>query len=71
MVNGLADRLNKQGGSLDEWTRLVRSEVVLGDLAKAQAAYDSARKAYPDAGARQDLDALAAQAGLKTDGSSK
>jgi cytochrome c-type biogenesis protein CcmH len=71
MVKGLADRLNKQGGSLDEWTRLVRSEIVLGDLAKAQAAYDSARKAYPDAGPRQELDALAAQAGLRIDGSSQ
>ena len=71
MVNGLADRLNKQGGSLDEWTRLVRSEIVLGDLAKAQTFYDSARKAYPDANARQELDALAAQAGLKIDGSSQ
>jgi len=70
MVNGLADRLNKQGGTLEEWTRLVRSEIVLGDLAKAQGFYDSARKAYPDAAARQDLDSLAAQAGLKTEGSS-
>jgi cytochrome c-type biogenesis protein CcmH len=70
MVDSLADRLGKQGGSLDEWTRLVRSEVVLGDMAKAQSAYDAARKAYPDAAQRQALDALAAQAGLKIDGSS-
>ena len=68
MVSGLADRLAKDGGSLDDWTRLVRSEIVLGDLPKAQAAYNAARKAYPDAGGRAELDALAAQAGLKLDG---
>lgn len=68
MVNGLADRLARQGGSLDEWTQLVRSEIVLGDVAKAQSAYDSAKKAYPDGTERADLDALAAQAGLKLDG---
>lgn len=68
MVKGLADRLQKSGGSLADWTQLVRSEIVLGDIAKAQAFYDTAKKAYPDAGARQDLDGLAAQAGLKLDG---
>jgi len=68
MVSGLADRLARQGGSIAEWTQLVRSEIVLGDMAKAQAAYDAARKAYPEAMDRADLDALAAQAGLKLDG---
>ena len=68
MVSGLAARLSKDGGPLADWTRLVRSEIVLGDLAKAQSAYDAARKAYPDAGARAELDGLAAQAGLKLDG---
>jgi cytochrome c-type biogenesis protein CcmH len=70
MVNGLGDRLTKAGGPLADWTELVRSEIVLGDLAKAQSAYDSARKAYPDAGERAELDGLAAQAGLKLDGGS-
>lgn len=69
MVKGLSDRLTAQGGSLAEWTQLVRSEIVLGDLARAQSAYDAARKAYPDAGDRAELDGLAAQAGLKIDGS--
>jgi cytochrome c-type biogenesis protein CcmH len=68
MVSGLADRLAQQGGSIAEWTQLVRSEIVLGDMAKAQSAYDAARKAYPEAMDRADLDALAAQAGLKLDG---
>ena len=71
MVNGLADRLNKQGGTVAEWTQLVRSQIVLGDIAKAQAAYDSARKAYPKAADRAELDDLAAQAGLKLDGGAK
>jgi cytochrome c-type biogenesis protein CcmH len=69
MVAGLATRLAASGGTLAEWTRLVRSEIVLGDLAKAQSAYDAARKAYPDAADRAELDTLAAQAGLKLDGS--
>jgi cytochrome c-type biogenesis protein CcmH len=68
MVSGLADRLARQGGSLAEWTQLVRSEIVLGDMGKAQSAYDAAKKAYPDGGERAELDALAAQAGLKLDG---
>ncbi|MDR3475172.1 MAG: c-type cytochrome biogenesis protein CcmI [Devosia sp.] len=71
MVSGLSDRLTKEGGPLSDWTRLVRSQIVLGDLAKAQSAYDAARQAYPNAGDRQELDALAAQAGLKIDGSSR
>ena len=69
MVQGLSDRLTKNGGSLADWTQLVRSEIVLGDLAKAQSAYNAARKAYPDSGERAELDGLAAQAGLKIDGS--
>ncbi|HVW93845.1 MAG TPA: c-type cytochrome biogenesis protein CcmI [Devosia sp.] len=69
MVNQLSERLAKTGGSIDEWTRLVRSEIVLGDLAKAQAAYNAAKQAYPEATDRAELDALAAQAGLKLDGS--
>lgn len=68
MVEGLAGRLQQGGGSLAEWTRLVRSEIVLGDLAKAQQFYDLARRAYPDAAARAELDGLAAQAGLKLAG---
>jgi len=71
MVGGLADRLAKNGGPLADWTQLVRSEIVLGDLSKAQSAYDSARRAYPDSGERAELDGLAAQAGLKIDGSGK
>lgn len=65
MVAGLAARLDSQGGTIAEWTQLVRAYVVLGDLVKAQAAYDDALKAYPKAFDRGDLDAMALDAGLK------
>lgn len=65
MVEGLATRLDTQGGSIEEWTQLVRAYVVLKDLTKAQAAYDDAIKAYPKAFDRGDLDAVALEAGLK------
>lgn len=64
MVDGLAARLETEGGSIEDWTRLVRSRMVLGDTAAAQAAYDAARKAYPDASVRTELDVLAADNGL-------
>ena len=71
MVDGLAARLAKDGGPLADWTKLVRSEIVLGDIGAAQKAYDTARKAYPDAGDRAELDGIAAQAGLQLDGGAR
>lgn len=64
MVDGLDARLKSQGGSIAEWTRLVRSRMVQGRMADAQAAYDAARKAYPDPKVRTELDVLAADNGL-------
>jgi len=64
MVEGLSSRLTESGGSIDEWTRLVRSRLVLGQTELAQTAYDAARKAYPNAGDRAELDVLAADNGL-------
>jgi cytochrome c-type biogenesis protein CcmH len=64
MVDGLDARLKAQGGSVEEWTQLVRSRMVQGRMADAQAAYDAARKAYPDASTRTALDVLAADNGL-------
>jgi cytochrome c-type biogenesis protein CcmH len=64
MVEGLASRLASDGGTVEEWTRLVRSRLVLGQTAEAQAAYDAARTAYPDAAVRTELDVLAADNGL-------
>jgi cytochrome c-type biogenesis protein CcmH len=64
MVEGLSSRLTESGGSIEEWTRLVRSRLVLGQTELAQTAYDAARKAYPNAGDRAELDVLAADNGL-------
>lgn len=64
MVEGLSTRLLKDGGTIEEWTRLVRSRLVLGQTEAAQQAYDAARKAYPEAGDRTELDVLAADNGL-------
>jgi cytochrome c-type biogenesis protein CcmH len=64
MVEGLDARLKAQGGTVDEWTQLVRSRMVQGRMEDAQLAYDAARKAYPDAVERNELDVLAADNGL-------
>jgi cytochrome c-type biogenesis protein CcmH len=61
MVAGLAARLEERGGTPQEWARLVRSYVVLGEPDKANAALDKARKALAasPAEARAPLDAIA------------
>ncbi|MFD2649024.1 c-type cytochrome biogenesis protein CcmI [Devosia albogilva] len=65
MVSGLAERLARDGGTVEEWTQLVQSYIVLGDTAAAQAAYDDAVAAYPQAFDRGELDTLALGAGLE------
>lgn len=64
MVARLAERLAGEGGTLADWTQLVRSYLVLEQTAAAQRAYDGAVAAYPDTSARAELDALAKQGGL-------
>ena len=64
MVDGLEARLKGQGGTIQEWTQLVRSRMVQGRMNDAQADYDLARKAYPDKTVRTELDVLAADNGL-------
>jgi len=64
MVEGLSSRLESSGGSIEEWTRLVRSRLVLDQKDLAQKAYDAARAAFPDASVRTELDVLAADNGL-------
>ena len=64
MVDGLDSRLKSAGGTIGEWTQLVRSRMVQGRMDDAQLAYDAARKAYPDAAVRSELDVLAADNGL-------
>ncbi|WP_157955649.1 MULTISPECIES: c-type cytochrome biogenesis protein CcmI [Devosia] len=68
MVGGLADRLYAEGGSVEEWTQLVRSYLVLNDRDNAQRAYDAAVVAYPAAFDRGELDTLALDAGLTLNG---
>lgn len=66
MVEGLAARLAQGGGSLDEWTRLIRSQTVLGNRAEAKAALMTARgRLAGDASALSQLDTLASEIGLK------
>lgn len=65
MVEGLAARLKEDGGTADEWARLLRSYAVLGDRAKAEAALAEARTALAgDAAGLAALDAAAVQMGL-------
>lgn len=66
MVEGLSARLLSEGGSIEEWTQLVRSRLVLGERDAAKAAYGAAVEAYPDPGTRSTLDALAHEEGLMT-----
>lgn len=67
MVDQLATRLAQEGGSLEEWTRLVQSHLVLGDIESAAVAYRAAIVAYPDPEGRIALDELAEQAGISAD----
>ena len=65
MVEGLERRLAKQGGTPDEWLRLVRSHAVLGERDKALDALARAREALKgDDSARARLDAQARELGL-------
>ncbi|MBV8440107.1 MAG: c-type cytochrome biogenesis protein CcmI [Hyphomicrobiales bacterium] len=65
MVSRLANRLASNGGSVDEWERLIRAYTVLHEADKAKAALADARKALaPDQNAVASLDALAHDLGL-------
>jgi cytochrome c-type biogenesis protein CcmH len=65
MVEGLSARLQQNGGSLDEWKRLVRAYSVLNEPEKALAAFADARKGLAsDTGAIAELDRLARELGL-------
>ena len=65
MVSRLATRLASNGGSIDEWSRLIRAYTVLHEADKAKAALVDAHKALAsDANAVASLDALARDLGL-------
>jgi cytochrome c-type biogenesis protein CcmH len=68
MVETLAARLSATGGSVEEWSQLVRSYIVLGEMEQAQAAFDDAVAAYPAAFDRGELDTMALAAGLELNG---
>ncbi len=64
MVASLDERLNDTGGSIEEWTQLVRSYLVLGERDKALQAYEKAAIAYPDASDQESMRQLLEQANL-------
>jgi cytochrome c-type biogenesis protein CcmH len=65
MVSRLATRLASNGGSLDDWSRLIRAYTVLHETDKAKAALADAHKALAsNADAVVSLDALARDLGL-------
>lgn len=60
MVSGLAERLESQGGTAEEWARLMRSYAVLGQKDNAAAAARRARQALAqDDTALKTIDAMA------------
>ncbi|MDP3255819.1 c-type cytochrome biogenesis protein CcmI [Bosea sp. (in: a-proteobacteria)] len=66
MVEGLSVRLKEGGGTLPEWTRLIRSQAVLGDKAAARESLALARERLSqEASAAAALDALAGELALK------
>ena len=66
MVSGLAKRLKENGGSQQEWQRLIRAYWVLGRREQAAMALAQAKKQYAkDTGITQQLDAFAQELGLK------
>lgn len=66
MVDGLAERLAAGGGTLPEWSRLIRARVVLGDQPAALQALKTARERLSqDAAALAAIDALADELALK------
>jgi cytochrome c-type biogenesis protein CcmH len=64
MVEGLSARLASEGGTVDDWLRLMRSYVVLGRTDEARTALAAARAAHPDAADVRRLDTTAAGLGL-------
>ncbi|TGD97226.1 c-type cytochrome biogenesis protein CcmI [Methylobacterium nonmethylotrophicum] len=65
MVEGLAQRLAEKGGTPEEWARLVRSFMVLGERPKAEAALAQARTALGgDAGRLAPVEEVARETGL-------
>jgi cytochrome c-type biogenesis protein CcmH len=66
MVEGLAARLAEGGGSLADWSRLIRSQAVLGEREAAQKSLALAReRLVSDQAAATALDGLRSELGLQ------
>ena len=48
MVAGLAERLATEGGTPDDWARLINAQIVLGRTEDARAVYEEARTVFAD-----------------------
>jgi cytochrome c-type biogenesis protein CcmH len=67
MVDGLAERLKKDGGDIEGWLRLVRAYTVLGERDKARAAASDARRSVgSDADKLRQLEELVKGLGLES-----
>ena len=65
MVAQLSDRLATEGGSAQEWARLIGALDVLGQTERATAIYNEAQQVFADAPqALAIIQAAARQAGL-------
>ncbi len=65
MISRLSDRLDSQGGSPQEWARLIGALGVLGQTDKARAAYDKAMQAHGnDTAALAPIQGAARKAGV-------
>ena len=63
MVQQLADRIEAQGGSVQEWVMLMRSYQQMGRLGEARRARDAALAAHPDAASQ--IGEIANQLGIE------
>lgn len=65
MVNQLSDRLATEGGSPEEWARLITALGVIGETDRASGIVDEAQAVFAgNAEALQMIEAAARQAGL-------
>jgi len=63
MVQQLADRIEAEGGSVDEWVMLMRSYQQMGRIGEARRTRDAAISAHPDAQAQ--ISEIASQLGVE------
>ena len=65
MVEGLAARLSNQGGTPEEWARLINALGVLGQADRARSIWAEARQVFADQpDAMAQIDAAARQQGF-------